>query len=185
MRSRLVVVYVKLLMWFIDVLFYLLAQHEEEIGMENFPNEMTFAPTYSSTCNFSKFPEAARLASTPYAPCGEIESLPDPSVSHIKPAQLLVDDKSSTEGESHSDATNRRASIFSGRQNTQQDLRSVPDSVNFYVLRYDMRDINFPGCPCCLYIVSENVNNSCSLTKFHAPLFCQGNCTSRLLSFND
>ena len=28
----------------------------------------------------------------------------------------------------------------------------------------------------CLYIMSENVNKSCSVIKFHAPLFCQGHC---------
>ena len=45
------------------------------------PDDMTFAPGYCSTKNFS---EAARLASTPYNLAGDMAPLPEPPVSTIK-----------------------------------------------------------------------------------------------------
>ncbi len=50
--------------------------------MDGVASDLTFAPVFSSTCNFT---EAARLASTPFGGIGEAATLGDPAVSSIKP----------------------------------------------------------------------------------------------------
>ena len=58
--------------------------------MDDFHEDLTFAPHFSSTCNFS---EAARLASTPFNPSADIGCLPAPPLSTIKAA--VVEDAAS------------------------------------------------------------------------------------------
>ena len=48
----------------------------------NFPEDMTFAPGFSSTRNFTK--EAAHLISTPFNPSADMAAFPAPPVSTIK-----------------------------------------------------------------------------------------------------
>ena len=50
------------------------------------PSNLTFAPNYSSTQNFS---EAARLASTPFNPLSDMALLPQPPVSTIKVSLII------------------------------------------------------------------------------------------------